>query len=250
MTDNENNVFSNEFDLGSDFGDFTVADGKNPFDDDESGVEAAPVTIETVAETVDIPSVQPEAAPEIEESETKAEEKSNEGETAILSQAETAEQKAPTENKEPKGEQQGLFDAIISEAEDKQVNTTKGNLADKLPVFSYAKAEEEIADPSKTFDQLRNEKSEDFPELDDGTSVTWRVTYAGVTANVSDPKKTTIASVKKKIEESKDFAAKLKKMKTDKERSEVVCKITPSVVAKKKGRLTFSSRRLIMKNVA
>ncbi len=80
---------------------------------------------------------------------------------------------------------------------------------------------EEIVDTSKTFNQLRNKKSEDFPELDDGTSVTWKMVYGTITKTVSTPKKTTIASLKSQIEKSKEFLDSLKKAK-----SKVECKVT------------------------
>lgn len=100
----------------------------------------------------------------------------------------------------------------------------------KLPIFSYANAKEEIVDTSKTFEELRNEKAEDFPELDDATAVSWKMAYGTITKTVSTPKKTTIASLKKQIEESKEFMDCLKKAK-----GEIECKVIPSVTAKKKG---------------
>lgn len=54
--------------------------------------------------------------------------------------------------------------------------------------------------------------------------------YGTITKTVSTPKKTTIASLKKQIEESKEFMDCLKKAK-----GEIECKVIPSVTAKKKG---------------
>lgn len=81
-----------------------------------------------------------------------------------------------------------------------------------------------------TFDAYRDEKAEDFPELDDAASVTWKMVYGSITKPVATPKKTTIAALKAQIEESKEFAAAIKKAK-----GEVECRITPMVTAKKKG---------------
>lgn len=77
---------------------------------------------------------------------------------------------------------------------------------------------------------MRLEKAEDFPELDDGENVSWKVTYGSISKNVTTPKDTTIASFKKKIEDSKEFPDAIKKAK-----GELKCEITPSVKAKKKG---------------
>ena len=129
-----------------------------------------------------------------------------------------------------KSEEQDPFEAALAQANQKQAEKDKSGLVLKLPIFSYANAKEEIVDTSKTFDELRNEKAEDFPELDDATAVSWKMTYGTITKTVPTPKKTTIASLKKQIEESKEFMDCLKKAK-----GEVECKVIPSVTAKKKG---------------
>ena len=129
-----------------------------------------------------------------------------------------------------KSEEQDPFEAALAQANQKQAEKDKSGLVLKLPIFSYANAKEEIVDTSKTFDELRNEKAEDFPELDDATAVSWKMTYGTITKTVSTPKKTTIASLKKQIEESKEFMDCLKKAK-----GEIECKVIPSVTAKKKG---------------
>ena len=129
-----------------------------------------------------------------------------------------------------KSEEQDPFEAALAQANQKQAEKDKSGLVLKLPIFSYANAKEEIVDTSKTFDELRNEKAEDFPELDDATAVSWKMTYGTITKTVTTPKKTTIASLKKQIEESKEFMDCLKKAK-----GEVECKVIPSVTAKKKG---------------
>ena len=152
-------------------------------------------------------------------------------ETVSEDNAAKAEPKAETtQNAAKEAEVENPFEAAIAKAEEKQAESVRDTLVSKLPIFSYANAKEEIVDTSKTFDELRNEKAEDFPELDDGTSVTWKMTYGTVSKSVPTPKKTTIASLKKQIEDSKEFKDSLKKVK-----GEIECKVTPSVTAKKKG---------------
>ena len=102
---------------------------------------------------------------------------------------------------------------------------------DKLPVFTYGGATEEISDTSKTFDELRIEKSSDFPELEEGKRVSWTVEYGKITKNVPDPKGTSIGKMKSNIETSKEFLDSLKKAKD----KNPVCKVKPRVTAQSKG---------------
>lgn len=123
---------------------------------------------------------------------------------------ETKEEKAETKKTETKSEQ---------------------NFAEKLPVFTYGGVTENISDTSKTFDELRIEKSADFPELEEGKRVSWSIEYGKITKNVSDPKGTTIGKIKSDIEISKEFSDSLKKSKD----KNPVCKIKPRVTAQSKG---------------
>ena len=104
-------------------------------------------------------------------------------------------------------------------------------LGEKPPVFAYAGATETINDTSMTFDELRIEKADDFPELDDGKRVSWTVEYGKVIKNVVDPKGTSIGKVKTDIEASKEFTDGLKKSKD----KNPVCKVKPRVTAQSKG---------------
>ena len=237
MFENEKDLFGDfgELDLGSDlekgFADFTpVDDGvdmSSIFGDEkkeaetqpEPVAEAAPMVIENAGQK-DMETLEPA------KQEETLEVKENEG--TEIKQPEKAEVKEEPEKSDVA--ELDLFDQVVAKAETKQAESVKSGLSDKLPIFSYAKAKEEIVDTSKTFDQLRNEKAEDFPELDDGTSVAWKMVYGTITKTVANPKKTTIASVKKDIENSKTFLDSLKKVK-----GEIECKVTPTVTAKKKG---------------
>ena len=105
------------------------------------------------------------------------------------------------------------------------------SLFDKPPVFSYGGAKENIADASMTFEELRLQKADDFPELEEGKSVSWRVRYGTTTKSISDPKGTTIIQIKEEIERSKAFLDSLKKGKD----KNPTCLVTPSVTAKSKG---------------
>ena len=228
MSDERNNGLfgGNEpIDLGSDatftdLPDFSSDDFDSIFGTvekkDEAQTESADVKSETPAPTT---TDKPE--------ETQANE-----ETTTVSQP-NAEAKAETAESDvagDKSEEQDPFEAALAQANQKQAEKDKSGLVLKLPIFSYANAKEEIVDTSKTFDELRNEKAEDFPELDDATAVSWKMTYGTITKTVTTPKKTTIASLKKQIEESKEFMDCLKKAK-----GEIECKVIPSVTAKKKG---------------
>ena len=228
MSDERNNGLfgGNEpIDLGSDatftdLPDFSSDDFDSIFGTaekkDDAQTESAEVKSETPAPTI---TEKPEETHANEETTTVSQ-------PAADAKAEAAESDVASD----KSEEQDPFEAALAQANQKQAEKDKSGLVLKLPIFSYANAKEEIVDTSKTFDELRNEKAEDFPELDDATAVSWKMTYGTITKTVSTPKKTTIASLKKQIEESKEFMDCLKKAK-----GEIECKVIPSVTAKKKG---------------
>lgn len=154
---------------------------------------------------------------------------------ADKSAPEAAKQSEPQKKDVPEPD---LFAAFAQDAEEpspvKKQNTpqqTSLSLFDKPPVFSYGGAKEKIEDASQTFEELRIAKADDFPELAEGKSVSWRVKYGDISKPVTDPKATTIASMKEEIEKSKAFLDSLKKSK---EKSPD-CLVIPSVFAKSKG---------------
>ena len=120
---------------------------------------------------------------------------------------------------------------LIEAAFQQQVENTKTGLFEKLPVFSYGSAKEEIQDTSLTFEELRIAKSEDFPELAEGKRVSWSVEYGKSTKTITDPKGTTIASVKEELERSKAFLDSLRKAKD----KNPTCLVKPKVTAQSKG---------------
>jgi hypothetical protein len=121
----------------------------------------------------------------------------------------------------------------LSAAETKDAEEIQRNLFAKPPVFSYAAAHEEIEDTTKTFEELRIEKSADFPELEDGKRVSWTVEYGKITKIVSNPKSMTITKMKTDIETAKEFFDALKKAKD----KEPVCKLIPKITAQTKSKI-------------
>lgn len=121
--------------------------------------------------------------------------------------------------------------AAMAEQEAKIEQKAAKSLFEKAPVFYYGSAREDITDPGMTFEELRIAKSADFPELGEGKKVSWTVEYGKTVKAITDPKGTTIASVKKEIELSKPFLDNLKKAK-DKNPD---CLVKPRVTAQSKG---------------
>ena len=108
---------------------------------------------------------------------------------------------------------------------------TQLSLFDKQPVFQYGGAREQITNPDMTFEALRIQKADDFPELEDASAVTWQVRYGDVTKTVPAPKTDTIAAMKAEIEKSKAFLDSLKKGKV----KDPECVVKPQIRMQKKG---------------
>ena len=121
--------------------------------------------------------------------------------------------------------------AAVDAAEAKDTEKARQTIQEKLPVFEYAGAMENIEDLSLTFDELRISKATDFPELEDGKRVSWTVEYGKITKSVTDVKGMSIGKMKTDIESSKEFLDALKKAKD----KNPVCKIKPRVTAQAKG---------------
>ncbi len=121
--------------------------------------------------------------------------------------------------------------AAMAQQEAKAEQKAAKSLFEKAPVFCYGSAKEDIADSGMTFEELRIAKAEDFPELGEGKKVSWTVEYGKTVKPITDPKGTTIASVKSEIERSKAFLDNLKKAK-DKNPD---CLVKPKVTAQSKG---------------
>ena len=82
-----------------------------------------------------------------------------------------------------------------------------------------------------TFEALRIQKADDFPELEDASAVTWQVRYGDITKTIPAPKPDTIAAMKAEIEKSKAFLDSLKKGKV----KDPECVVKPQIRMQKKG---------------
>lgn len=138
---------------------------------------------------------------------------------------------AAADGAEDDGEPENLLSAAVAQAEAKQAAVTADALFSKAPVFEYAAAKEEIKDASITFEQLRIEKASDFPELDDSKRVSWTMEYCSIVKQVPTPAKTVIGTLKKEIENSKEFLEALKKAKD----KNPICRVKPKITAQSKG---------------
>ena len=115
-------------------------------------------------------------------------------------------------------------------------NQGQESLFTKLPVFEHGAVKEPIENLTQTFEELREAKSEDFPELEDAVRVSWEVNYGKIRKTVPTPKKTKIGDFKRSIESSKEFLDALKK---DKDKNPT-CVIKPKITAQSKGEMVAS----------
>lgn len=135
-----------------------------------------------------------------------------------------------------------LADAM-DKAEETEAAEAQQSLFAKLPLFEFAGASERIENPDITFEELRQQKVADFPEMEKKT--TWTVSYGKTVKSITDPKKDKIADIKREIETSQSFIDGLKKSK-DKNPD---CKVTPRVAAEKKGVIRFPAYKGIYSDV-
>ena len=207
MTDTENT-----------FGGFTLLDDEEEFDVEKifggSSDEPAPPPPAPVPAADEKPSA-PEQPLPAKTQEALAEEQSAPLE---LFSAFSAAEEVPSEDETP----------VNSLAPRPQ---TQLSLFDKPPVFQYGGAREQITDADMTFESLRIQKADDFPELEDAFAVTWQVRYGDITKAVPAPKTDTIAAMKAEIEKSKAFLDSLKKGKV----KDPECVVKPQIRMQKKG---------------
>lgn len=186
----------------------------------------------TTAETT-----QPEEAPaEAPESEEKKEDANAPEEKA----PEAPTQPAAAPEKKPAAPKAAVklpaapanpFEAAMRQVEEKITEDLAGELLQKPPVFQFGGVTEEITDPKKTFEQLRKEKEEDFPELEDGKRVSWTMEYEKISKTIPKPKDSVIHAMKAEIEKSEGFRDMLKKAKD----RDFTCKVRPHIAAQSKG---------------
>jgi len=207
---------SEELDVASIFGGGGPASDINPFD-----LPAAQ------AEQPAVPQEQPRVeSPTAHETPAEA--------AAPTPQPQPEKPSAPqtqTQNPVPAAEPANPISVAIDKQETQAAQTAVKSLFEKPPIFSYGSAKDDITDGAMTFEELRIAKSDDFPELGEGKRVSWSVEYGKVTKTITDPKGTTIQSIKEEIERSKVFLDGLKKSK-DKSPD---CLVKPRVTAQSKG---------------
>lgn len=145
--------------------------------------------------------------------------------------AAAAGKRAKTPPAEPAGEESNPLLAAMDLQEERNARRAAEPIFAQLPVFSYNGNEEPIENINQTFEELRIAKADDFPEFDEGGSVTWTVKYGKVTKNVPTPRKVKIGDLKREIESSKEFMDALKKSADKKPK----CIVQPTVRMQKKG---------------
>ncbi len=138
---------------------------------------------------------------------------------------------APKVSGKPAASPTNPFEAAMRQVEEKITQDLAGELLQKPPVFQFGGVTEEIADPKKTFEQLRKEKEADFPELEDGKRVSWTMEYGKITKTIPKPKDVIIYAAKAEIEKSEGFRDMLKKAKD----RDLTCKVRPHIAAQSKG---------------
>lgn len=246
LEDKMNNLFGDDaMDLGSsDFGGmfedtdldklFGGSDDKpaQPEETPKMPVEEDAPVVQDSAEAVsedetpmqELPKPQAETIAQAEKTEVKNEEPIEEPKApAATVQPATAEADKLEDDSD-------IYASALANAEEKETENAKSRLMDKLPIFVYKNAKEEIVDTSIVFDELRKQKREDFPDFDNKKSLSWKVTYGKISRMVEKPDETTIASVKRSIEDSKEFLEEIKKSKGD-----LQCEVTAIVRLKDKG---------------
>nr|WP_325204322.1 LPD11 domain-containing protein [uncultured Oscillibacter sp.] len=203
------------------FGGGTPENNTNPFEA-MMAQQAEPIAPPTQPQTVESAPSQEAPAPQTAPAQTAA------AVTTLVPETTKALQPSSTL---PANTEDNPISAAFAKQEEAAAQTAAKSLFEKVPVFSYGSAKEDITDPAQTFEELRIAKSDDFPELSEGKRVSWSVEYGKVTKAITDPKGTTIRSVKEEIEQSKVFLDGLKKAK-DKNPD---CLVKPRVTAQSKG---------------
>lgn len=181
MFENENKndfTFDGNLDLGSVESDF----GFTPFEDNgeadaifansNQSEEKNEENTENTADTGKAENTPAPAAETIEEAKNK-----------------TVANSEPVQAADSTDKSQALWSELMAQEDEKQAEIKKNGLIQKLPIFEYGDAKEEIVDTSKTFEELRVEKSDDFPELDEGGTVEWKVTYGSIVKKGCDSEK-------------------------------------------------------------
>ncbi len=132
------------------------------------------------------------------------------------------------------------FAAALAKAKAQSDERLAESFAEKDAVFTYGKAKDPITDRDCTFEDLRKQYEEDFPELSEAKKVSWTVTYGKVTKSIINPGSDKVYDIKAEIESSKTFLDGVKKAKTDAEKN-LECTVKPRVIAQSKGEVHIPS---------
>lgn len=197
-------IFGGEgsLDLGSGGEDFDALFAEKESAAPQSPEEKAPETAEAAQ-----PEEAPVEAPEPEQSKEDANAPEEEKPETPPEPAAAPEKKpaAPKAAVKPPVPAANPFEAAMRQVEEKITEDLAGELLTKPPVFQFGGVTEEIEDREKTFEQLRKEKSDDFPELEDGKRVSWTMEYGKISKTIPKPKDSVIYAAKAEIERSEAF---------------------------------------------
>lgn len=223
-------IFGGEgsLDLGSGGEDFDALFAEEETAAPQPPEEKAPETAEAAQ-----PEETPAEAPEPERSKEDANAPEEEKPETPPEPAAAPEKKpaAPKAAVKPAVSPANPFEAAMRQVEEKITEDLAGELLQKTPVFQFGGVTEEIEDQEKTFEQLRKEKSDDFPELEDGKRVSWTMEYGKISKTIPKPKDSVIYAAKAEIERSEAFRDMLKKAKD----RDLTCKVRPHIAAQSKG---------------
>ena len=103
-------------------------------------------------------------------------------------------------------------------------------------IFDFDGIEEEIENADISFDELRNLKKIDFPQLEEGRKVSWTISYGSITKAIYKTSQK-ISDVRLEVEQSKEFFSALKKAKDKCPRF----RVKPAVQMKNKGTASYKA---------
>ena len=206
-------------------GSLDLGSGGEDFDALFAEKEAPQPPEEKASETTEVsqPEETPAETPEPEQSKEDANAPEEEKPETPPQPVAVPEKKpaAPKVSGKPAPPPANPFEAAMRQVEEKITEDLAGELLQKPPVFQFGGVTEEITDPKKTFEQLRKEKEEDFPELEDGK----------LSKTIPKPKDSVIHAMKAEMEKSEGFRDMLKKAKD----KDFTCKMRPHIAAQSKG---------------
>lgn len=230
---------------GAGFIDLGSGDADNPFVDMTAPEgEAAAAPIQEPVSQQNQSEAQPQAAPQKAPVQAQPQPQQAPAQTVpqqtppptqAAPQAAPAPESQPQASAAPAAEEPNPLMAAMDLQDQSNARKAAAPVFAQFPVFSYNGNEEPIENTEQTFEELRLAKADDFPEFDEGGSISWSVTYGKISKNVDKPRKTKIGDLKREIESSREFMDALKKSK-DKHPK---CIVKPIVKMQKKGECAY-----------